>query len=332
MEADKVLISVVVPVYNVEKYIAKCLDSLLSQDFEQYEIVVVNDGSTDSSGEICDRYSKKHDKLVVLHKVNGGLSDARNYGVLHARGSYVTFVDGDDYVLDGYLRELCYAAHENDADLVVSKLKVVKESDRLSKKGGDKRDVEVIDRSLMPDMLLWGDLPISACGKLILRSHCLAHPFPKGMFNEDIAVMADYYRVCSRCAFVGEYLYAYVCHPGSITKSKSMSIKKAHDLIEASRLFEDSCCKMGQYSRGALAYCRLLYSSRLYSILVKVDDNKEEANSIKSQLMAYAKREMAELDLSRTPFVQYVRFKMLTSNECLYRVVFWLYEKVRKGL
>lgn len=332
VDAKKILVSVIVPVYNVEKYIAKCLDSLLSQDFEQYEIVVVDDGSTDSSGEICDLYSRECDEIVVLHKANGGLSDARNYGVLYARGSYVSFVDGDDYVSAEYLRELYRAAHENEADFVVSKLKVVKESDRLSREGNNRGDAELVDRSLMPDLLLWGDLPISACGKLILRSLCLDHPFPKGVFNEDIFIVAEYYRDCSRCVFVREYLYAYVCRPESITKSKKMTIKKAHDLIEACRAFESSCCGMGQYSRSALAYCRLLYSSRLYSILVKVDDDKEEANRIKHQLMAYAKREMKELDFPRTPFMQYARFKMLTSSERLYRVFFWFYERVCKGL
>ena len=94
----KELISIIVPVYNVEKYLKKCVDSIVNQTYKNLEIILVDDGATDSSGEICDELEKLDNRIKVYHKENGGLSDARNYGVARATGSYIGFVDSDDYI------------------------------------------------------------------------------------------------------------------------------------------------------------------------------------------------------------------------------------------
>ena len=92
------LISIIVPVYNVEEYLPACLDSIINQTYTEIEIILVDDGSTDSSGEICDRYAKIDERVKVIHKSNGGLSDSRNVGIQVAKGEYIGFVDSDDYV------------------------------------------------------------------------------------------------------------------------------------------------------------------------------------------------------------------------------------------
>ena len=102
-------ISVIVPVYNVEKYLKNSIDSILNQTYENFEIILVDDGSTDCCPEICDCYAKKNDNIRVLHKINGGLSDARNAGLKVAKGDYVTFIDSDDYVHPFYLEVLMHA-------------------------------------------------------------------------------------------------------------------------------------------------------------------------------------------------------------------------------
>lgn len=106
MENEKVIISIIIPVYNVEKYVGQCLDSLDRQDLNGVEIILVNDGSTDSSGSICDDYAKKHDNVLVINQPNGGLSAARNTGIKHARGDYLLFLDSDDWLKDGAVSEL----------------------------------------------------------------------------------------------------------------------------------------------------------------------------------------------------------------------------------
>lgn len=95
---DKILISVVVPIYNVEKYLNKCVDSLLNQDYSNLEIILVDDGSTDSSGKIVDEYKEKNKNIKVIHKENGGLSSARNAGLKEAIGQYIIFIDSDDWI------------------------------------------------------------------------------------------------------------------------------------------------------------------------------------------------------------------------------------------
>lgn len=111
------LISVIVPVYNVEDYLPKCINSLISQTYSNIEILLIDDGSTDESGKICDEYSNRDDRIIVYHKTNGGLSDARNYGLERISGDYVGFVDSDDYVSSDYIYVLYTNAKTNNAEL-----------------------------------------------------------------------------------------------------------------------------------------------------------------------------------------------------------------------
>lgn len=92
------LISIIVPVFNKENYLRECLDSILNQDYQNFELIVINDGSTDSSKIICEEYAAKTDKIILVHKENGGVSSARNIGLQKAKGEWITFVDGDDYI------------------------------------------------------------------------------------------------------------------------------------------------------------------------------------------------------------------------------------------
>ena len=116
---DSTLVSVVVPVYGVEKYVEKCLDSLSHQSYENIEVIVVDDGSTDRSGDICEEFAKKDKRIKVFHKTNGGLSDARNYGIKRAKGEYVCLVDSDDWVKSGFVEKMVNVALRENADIVV---------------------------------------------------------------------------------------------------------------------------------------------------------------------------------------------------------------------
>ena len=100
------LITIVVPVYKVEKYLKKCVDSLLCQTYKNIEIILVDDGSPDTCPQLCDEYAQKNSNVVTYHKPNGGLSDARNYGVQKASGDWIVFVDSDDYVESSYVEDL----------------------------------------------------------------------------------------------------------------------------------------------------------------------------------------------------------------------------------
>ena len=115
------MISIVVPVYNVEKYLSQCLDSILTQTYKNLEIILVDDGSTDKSGSICDSYKKKDPRIVVIHKENGGLSDARNAGVAICKGDFISFVDSDDYLSPYFYEILMGVAQKRNCDIVALK-------------------------------------------------------------------------------------------------------------------------------------------------------------------------------------------------------------------
>ena len=110
IKREQYLVSIIVPVYNIEKYILECIQSLVNQTYTNLQIILVDDGSKDNSGIICDEWAAKDQRIEVIHKVNGGLSDARNAGLDKVKGEYIFFVDGDDYVLDDFVESIMNAA------------------------------------------------------------------------------------------------------------------------------------------------------------------------------------------------------------------------------
>ena len=117
-------VSVIVPVYNTEKYLNKCIDSILAQTFTDFELLLIDDGSTDNSGFICDEYAEKDKRVKVFHKENGGVSRARNLGIDNAQGEYLSFIDSDDYIRPEMYSELVAIADKFNVDLVSSDLKI----------------------------------------------------------------------------------------------------------------------------------------------------------------------------------------------------------------
>ena len=126
-------ISVIVPIYNTEKYLARCIESILCQTYTNLEIILVDDGSTDKSGDICDFYARKDNRVKVVHKKNGGLSDARNYGLKYATGEYISFVDSDDYITENLYTDLL-PYMEQKYDMIKFKIAKVDEQGNVLEK------------------------------------------------------------------------------------------------------------------------------------------------------------------------------------------------------
>lgn len=125
------MISVIIPVYNVEEYLERCVNSVLKQTYNDLEIILVDDGSTDNSGKICDELKNKDDRIIVIHKENQGLSASRNIGIEKATGEYITFVDSDDYILEDMYETLYKNLIRNDADISMCKYQYVKEQQKI---------------------------------------------------------------------------------------------------------------------------------------------------------------------------------------------------------
>lgn len=212
------LISVIVPVYNTEKFLNKCVDSIVNQTFRDFELILVDDGSKDSSPEICDRYAAEYDFIRVIHKENGGPSAARNMAALTAEGDFITFIDSDDYVSADYLQTLheVQVAQKVDICAALQKMVLENESPDFSKNG---EVIRLTGKEALMNMLYQRDIDTTPCGILFRKDIVLNNPFPVGRYHEDDFTMFRYYLSADSVAICRQVKYHYVQHENSIMHS-----------------------------------------------------------------------------------------------------------------
>ena len=217
---DKV--SIVVPVYNVEDCLSYCVDSLRQQTYKNIEIILVDDGSTDSSGEICDQYAREDDRIKVLHIENGGLSNARNTGVKESSTDWIVFIDSDDYYDHRAIEYLVELRDKYRVDLVatpVIEVRNYENSDFL----GDFREKYSgkLDRRTALEQMFYGNyVGTHSGGKLYKKEILLRFPYPNGMLYEDLSLAYEHIASCENIAVSDLNLYKYYRRPGSIVNSK----------------------------------------------------------------------------------------------------------------
>ena len=210
-------VSVIVPVYNTQDYLRKCLDSLLQQDIDDYEVIVVNDGSPDESQKIIDEY-KKYPIIKSYVKVNGGLSDARNYGLDRAEGEYIAFVDSDDYIRCDMLSKMYDKAKKDDLDIVVCDSINVYPSGQevLVHSNLHYSDDEVRNYLIAAPM---------ACTRMFKRNILDSIRFKAGIYYEDLHMCPKVVNLTKKIGFVEEGLYYYYQRENSIMKQKKFNNK-----------------------------------------------------------------------------------------------------------
>lgn len=222
---EKQLISIIVPIYNVEDYLRQCLDSILEQTLSHFEVILVNDGSPDSSGDICREYVEKDSRFHYFEKENGGLSDARNYGIERARGEYLTFIDSDDYIDPLHLEYLYNTLVNNDADISVSNYMNYHTSidTFYLHTFGDYYEKNYSSEELLDNLAILerNDLSFSTIwGKLYKRSVFSFLRFPKGVIGEDVALIYKIYTQVQKIVYFHKDTYIYRENESGITKSK----------------------------------------------------------------------------------------------------------------
>lgn len=219
MTQDKV--SVIVPVYNSEQYISQCLDSILSQTYRNIEIILVDDGSSDKSGAICDKYEKIDNRIRVFHKINGGASTARNLGLDMADGEYVMFVDSDDYIDEDMVTALYKAINSADVDIVGSYFKYLNGRAVAKDSRNHYKKIELTSSDALR-MLLLRKIDCSPCLKLYRRSIIGNLRFPEGVTNEDFVFLFRLYNNVRGISFVPVAYYYYRYNPNSVTHTLSI--------------------------------------------------------------------------------------------------------------
>lgn len=224
-EVRKPEISIIVPVYNVGKYLPQCLDSILSQTFEDWECWLVDDGSIDDSGKICDNYAERDSRFKIIHKSNGGQSSARNVALEKAAGKYITFIDSDDWVDRDFLETLRDLLVKNDAD--VSQTGFSKDfRGFVRKKPLVNAECVLEGEKIARELLKDSSLPSFLWNKMFKRE-VIDSPFPEGQIYEDFFVMTKWWPNIKRIAMSPRLTYHY-----RMRGSSSISMKNAKNLYD----------------------------------------------------------------------------------------------------
>lgn len=307
-------ISIIVPVYQVEKYIGQCIDSILAQTFTDFELILVDDGSTDNSGKICDEYSARDNRVQVIHQKNGGAAAARNNGMDKATGNYFAFIDGDDYIVPTMLECLYKNILKSQADIAACNYRYVFEN-------GDEKDfstenkAEILNgKEIFYDRknernygfwtVVWNKLYKAEAFKN-LRFRC-------GKYYEDEFLANDIYRLNIKVATVSDCLYYYRQHSASTMRMKN--IRRSFDLIEAFEERINIYLKEEKYSFQA--YKVLIYSLEYLNESKKLIKSKEEKEEFidKEQKIKNIIKTLKTRKLSK---IQKVSLAIIGINPCL---------------
>ena len=225
---EEALVSVIIPVYNVEKYLKKCADSVLNQTYRNLDIILVDDGSTDLSGKMCDELGIDDKRVTVIHKQNGGLSDARNAGLNVARGEYYAFVDSDDYISSDMIEIMVNSARENSCEIAICNMV------RFSESG----ESALFYHPVAQKQILLGENRFktlkqpSVCNKLFKASLFQNIRFPKGKYYEDTFVYHELLYRAKCVVLTGSNSYWYLERSDSIVGSPKYT-SRYFDFIEA---------------------------------------------------------------------------------------------------
>lgn len=260
------MISIIIPVYNVQEYLNECIDSVINQTYKNLQIILVDDGSTDNSGKICDEYAEKDKRVIVLHKQNGGLSEARNYGLDIAIGQYIFFLDSDDYIHSQMCEILYYFAIKEKADIVTCCYE--RDDEKLLKIPIVVENVDKIKLNGKEDFdEILGYANVISCCKLFNKNILTGYNFKIGKFHEDEYIHRILYK--SNCVVcLKEKLYFYRRNPNSITNV--FNVKRIYDAFEA---YEDriTFAKTHGWNKILLSsinrYCE--YAINQYNIIKK---------------------------------------------------------------
>lgn len=310
-----VLITVIVPIYNVEDYLPKCIDSILCQTYSDLEIILIDDGSHDNSPKICDSYAKKDKRIHVIHKANGGLSDARNAGLDIAKGEYISFVDSDDYIEPKMYEKMYTFMEDKQADICIcgyhevdengSVLKSIKQPDQTVSR-------EDIFHVLMQENVFYAIM----CNKLFAR-HVFennGHRFPVGKIHEDEFLIHHLYGECQTVSVLNECYYNYVARKGSIMHSQRYSLREYDDV----EVYLDRAVFFHQ--NGYLDYsARLLHRTaddcvRVYNLTEHTAESKLRVKEIRDSFH----EQLIHADLRSLKTIRKIELKLFDKNFVLY--------------
>ena len=277
------IISIIVPVYNVEKYLNRCIDSILNQTFTDFELILIDDGSPDNCGVICDEYAKKDKRIKVIHKENGGLSSARNRGLDVAKGNYIGFVDSDDYININMYECLYNAIIKNNSDISICNFMRVKEERVNTERNNIEKEYNYTNLEYIEELYKGNHVVTPAWNKLYKKNIFNNIRYPIGRIYEDAFIIHEILYNIKKITYIDSYLYYYYLSENSITRSV-FTIKNLEGVflnIERSKFFElNGMNKFADYSKGAFI---IEFFTKYFKAKYEKNINKYELSRVKKK-------------------------------------------------
>lgn len=306
---EKELVTIIVPIYNVEKYLKECIESIINQTYKNLEIILVNDGSTDDSLKICMNYKKKDNRIVIINKTNGGLSDARNKGIDAANGKYICFVDSDDYISSAYIELLYNEARKNNTDIVLCGIKYVNDEKKILSEYAYKKNFVKSGKELLIDYYQENGVEvIVAWNKLYKRELFNTYRYNVGKIHEDEFLTYKILYNLDKVSIISDKLYYYRKNDTSIV-NKKFNLKRL-DLLEA---LENRMRFFKEKSENKLYILTVeLYVWVLKDFYVKtkkyIDHSKNIQNTIIKKYKKMKKQFLKSKEITKIKKIKYLCF------------------------
>ena len=316
------LISIVVPIYNVEKYLNKCLDTIINQSYKDLDIILVDDGSPDNCGKICDDYAKKDKRIRVIHKKNGGLSDARNCGLEVAKGEYICFIDSDDYIELDMIDKLYTAICNENAEIAICGMMIEYENGKkIDKtiKNNKKIVMNKIDGLKMLNSFYLFDM--ATCDKMF-KTNLFGQDirYPIGKKSEDFYTTYKLFYKSNKSVYIPDALYHYYQRENSISRNKS-NINRSY--IEGSinqlEFFKNNLPNLTYIAESAYAFANIAYYNKFLDYKIKMSslDKRKTKQEVKKYLNSIYNNEI----ISKQKKIQAMMFcKCLFMYNLIYNI------------
>lgn len=314
------LISVIIPVYNVEQYLDRCLESAVSQTYKNIEIILIDDGSIDNSGKMCDQWAQKDKRIKVVHQENRGVSASRNRGIREAKGELISFIDSDDEAYSDYLETMYCDLTENNCDLAMTKHYV---KYPLTTKEAFTGATTIFNspKNCLKEMLLCRNVDVSPWGKLYKKSLFKGVEYPEGKIFEDVATFHAIVFNSKKIILNSTPHYNYIIRRKSI--SQQYFHKEKLDLIEATNAM---CSDIERKVPNLKAECNVRRLHALLSTIRIFSISKKQPNEIKTKLLSLIKEQSKKTKIALLPKRERLALKLLHCYP-LFRLVMILREK-----
>ena len=278
-------VSIIVPVYKVEKYLEKCLDSIAAQTYTNIEVILVDDGSPDTCGSICDQYAERNPIFKVIHQDNQGQAGARNNAVRVATGEFITFIDSDDYVEKDYIEYLVDLQKKYNADVSIGGFLYLYEGKKADIRSDNEEVSLMTPEEALIRMNYTQGFGATACMKLMRKSLVIRHPFPAGKIYEDLATMYLIIGDANRVVFGNKKKYIWLQREGSTTRMSFDERQMAG--IEAAA---DQLVYMEKHYPNAVPAAKARYMAKVVEIMslaLHSKNSKDMYGRLKNELIYY---------------------------------------------